>query len=38
VEHCVGCGASLADVAIEQELARQVHEIPPMQVRVSEHL
>jgi len=37
VEHCVGCGASLADVAIEQELARQVHEIPPMQVRVSEH-
>jgi transposase len=37
VEHCAGCGVSLAGVEIEQEFARQVHEIPAIEMRVTEH-
>lgn len=37
VEQCAGCGASLAAVPVEQTLARQVHDIPAIQVTVAEH-
>lgn len=37
VEPCSGCGASLATVAVEDVLARQVFALPPIPLRVTEH-
>jgi len=37
VEVCSGCGASLATVPVEDVLARQVFDLPPIELRVSEH-
>ncbi|UIE37562.1 IS66 family transposase [Leptodesmis sichuanensis] len=37
VEVCRGCGSSLATVAAEEVLARQVFDLPPIELKVSEH-
>ena len=37
VNVCSACGASLESVPVEQVLARQVFDIPPIEVLVSEH-
>ena len=41
VEHvptsCAGCGAGLAEAAVEGVVRRQVHDIPPVTARVTEH-
>jgi transposase len=37
VEQCGGCGASLVSTPLEQMWARQVHELPPLKIQVSEH-
>jgi transposase len=41
VEHpvgqCQGCGASLADAPVTRVMARQVHDLPPLRLEVSEH-
>jgi transposase len=37
VNACSGCGASLAAVPVEEVLARQVFDIPPIELLVSEH-
>lgn len=37
VEVCSGCGTSLATVAVEEVIARQVGELPPIKLKVSEH-
>jgi transposase len=37
VSECAGCGASLVEVPIEQVLARQVFDIPPIELQVTEH-
>lgn len=37
VTTCVGCGASLEEVAVEQWLARQVFDIPAIELMVTEH-
>lgn len=37
VETCSGCGASLATVAVEDVFARQVFDLPPIALRVTEH-
>ena len=37
VESCSGCGCSLISAPIEQVLARQVFDVPPIELLVSEH-
>ena len=37
VKECPGCGASLASVSVDEVLARQVFDIPPIEVLVTEH-
>ena len=37
VEVCSGCGTSLAKVAVEEVIARQVLDLPPIEVKVREH-
>lgn len=37
VEQCSGCGASLEDEPVERMMIRQVHDLPPLQLQVSEH-
>lgn len=37
VTECSGCGASLASVPLDEVLARQVFDIPPIEVLVTEH-
>jgi transposase len=37
VEQCCGCGASLKHEAVERMIVRQVHDLPPLQLQVSEH-
>jgi transposase len=37
VHECSGCGASLGGVPVEQVLARQVFDIPPIELWVTEH-
>jgi len=37
VDVCSGCGASLSAVPVDQILSRQVYDIPPIEVLVSEH-
>jgi transposase len=37
VQQCQGCGASLQDVSVERVIARQVYDLPPLQLEVSEH-
>jgi transposase len=37
VEQCAGCGASLGATLAEQVFARQVHDIPAISLKVSEH-
>ena len=37
VVQCSGCGASLLGVPVEEVLSRQVFDIPPIELRVTEH-
>lgn len=37
VVQCEGCGASLADVAVSNWNLRQVHDLPPLELIISEH-
>jgi transposase len=37
VEQCNGCGADLASEPVQTVWARQVHDIPPIELRVYEH-
>lgn len=37
VEVCSGCGTSLATVAVEEVIARQVLDLPPIELKVTEH-
>jgi transposase len=37
VEQCQGCGASLVDEPVERIVARQVYDLPVLQLEVSEH-
>lgn len=37
VATCQGCGVSLVDVPVSDWEVRQVHDLPPMQVEVTEH-
>ena len=37
VEMCSGCGTSLAGVGVEAVIARQVLDLPPIELKVSEH-
>ena len=37
VNDCSGCGVSLRDVPVEAILQRQVFDIPPIELRVTEH-
>ena len=37
VDSCSSCGQSLSTVAVDQVLARQVFDIPPVEVFVTEH-
>lgn len=37
VEQCLGCGASLQDVPVERIRARQVHDLAPLRLEVTEH-
>jgi len=37
VVHCLGCGASLEEVEVLNLNGRQVHDLPPMQLVVTEH-
>jgi transposase len=37
VETCSGCGTSLAEVGVEDVLERQVFDLPPIALRVTEH-
>lgn len=37
VDTCSACGASLSEVPVAQVLSRQVYDIPPLEVLVSEH-
>jgi transposase len=37
VEQCQGCNASLQDVPVERHIFRQVHDLPPLVLEVSEH-
>jgi transposase len=37
VDTCSECGASLSGIPVEQVLSRQVFDIPPMELRVTEH-
>ncbi|NET30970.1 MAG: IS66 family transposase [Cyanothece sp. SIO1E1] len=37
VNECTGCGASLATVPVDEVLARQVFDIPPIELLVTEH-
>ena len=37
VTTCIGCGASLGEVPVEQWLARQVFDIPAIELMVTEH-
>jgi transposase len=37
VETCLGCGATLANTAVADWEVRQVHDLPPMQLTLSEH-
>lgn len=37
VEQCQGCGASIAQEPVQNVYARQVHDIPPIQLSVTEH-
>jgi len=37
VQKCQGCGASLEDEVVERLIVRQVHDLSPLQLEVSEH-
>jgi transposase len=37
VSHCGVCGESLSDVAVESWILRQVHDLPPLRLVVTEH-
>jgi transposase len=37
VEQCQGCGASLADAPVERIVTRQVHDLAPLHLEVTEH-
>lgn len=37
VQQCQGCGACLQNQPIERIMARQVHDLPPLRLEVSEH-
>ena len=37
INDCSGCGASLAAVSVDQVLSRQVFDIPPIELLVTEH-
>lgn len=37
VEQCQGCGASLEHEPVERSFVRQVHDLPPLELEVSEH-
>lgn len=37
VEQCLGCGASLADEPVEGHIIRQVHDLPPLEIEITEH-
>lgn len=37
VRSCLGCGASLSEVAATEVLSRQVFDIPPLSLKVTEH-
>jgi len=37
VEQCSGCGASLEHEPVERMMIRQVHDLPPLRLEVSEH-
>jgi transposase len=37
VQQCQGCGTSLETEPVEGIIARQVHDLPPLQLEVSEH-
>jgi transposase len=37
VQQCNGCGADLEQEPVETEYARQVHDIPPVKLKVTEH-
>jgi transposase len=37
VDHCVHCGHSLTDIAVSAVEKRQVFDIPPLQLQVTEH-
>jgi len=37
VEQCHGCGASIAQEPVQKVWSRQVHDIPPIELRVYEH-
>lgn len=36
-ERCAGCGAALATVPVQQSQRRQVHDLPPLRLQVTEH-
>jgi transposase len=37
VEQCLGCGASLVDEPVERVMIRQVHDLPPLEIEITEH-
>jgi transposase len=37
VEQCLGCGASLVDAPVERLMIRQVQDLPPIELEVTEH-
>lgn len=37
VSHCGGCGASLSGQPVEEVISRQVFDLPPLELMVSEH-
>lgn len=37
VEQCIGCGACLVDEPVKRLMIRQVHDLPPLQIEVTQH-
>jgi transposase len=37
VEPCLGCGAGLSDEPVERVMIRQVHDLPPLEIEITEH-
>jgi transposase len=37
VEQCSGCGTSLVDEPVERQMIRQVHDLPPLEIEITEH-